>query len=321
MIDADKLKRENTEYFFNSIALLGEYYNRAKLPNGTPIHILGQKLFELLNKEFVDELQSGIINTKFAKLILTQTTLNALLIGNNHKNEMNDLLFTTRKCLIDVPNLPSDVKAFLLMTLDVYYSKFSSLGSKLETMYTTFLVDKSKKRKPVENKAIESQNGGIVNLKCIQNMISNNLVVGEMMKKTLPKQDYVNNRLMKTLPQYPKNDSSKDVHKQPAVRMSKYYENRKNLKTMEEMIPILKEDDCKLAKTSSPPDKFDNDPKQSESSDIQTPPKLKTKVKTYFEEPNSENLTWDNCNNEEETSPKINNPYSQSFLKFLDGNN
>lgn len=286
---------------------------------------MGEKLFELLNKEFLEELKSGTINPKFAKLVLTQTTLNAYLSGSNHKNEMNDLLFTTRKCLIDVPNLPSDVKAFLLMTLDVYYSKFSSLGTKLETMYTKFLIDKNKKRKPVEKKIVESH-GGTVNLKFIENMISNNLVVGEMMKKTLPRQDQDNvNRLMKTLPQNPKNDSTNDVQPKPPVRMSKYYENRKNLKTTEEINPILNEDEKKVTKTQSPPRKIDNEAKQDGSagtSDIlKTPPKLKAKVKTYFEEHNSENLTWDNCNTEEDsTSPKINNPYSQSFLKFLDGN-
>lgn len=286
---------------------------------------MGEKLFELLNKEFLEELKLGTINPKFAKLVLTQTTLNAYLSGSNHKNEMNDLLFTTRKCLIDVPNLPSDVKAFLLMTLDVYYSKFSSLGTKLETMYTKFLIDKNKKRKPVEKKIVESH-GGTVNLKFIENMISNNLVVGEMMKKTLPRQDQDNvNRLMKTLPQNPKNDSTNDVQPKPPVRMSKYYENRKNLKTTEEINPILNEDEKKVTKTQSPPRKIDNEAKQdgpAGTSDIlKTPPKLKAKVKTYFEEHNSENLTWDNCNTEEDsTSPKINNPYSQSFLKFLDGN-
>lgn len=286
---------------------------------------MGQKLFELLNQEFLDELKSGKIDTKFARLILTQTTLNGYLPGSNHKNEMNDLLFTTRKCLIDVPNLTSDVKAFLLMTLDVYYSKFASLGSKLETMYTTFLVDKNKKRKPVANKKIESQNnGGAVNLKYIQNMISNNLVVGEMMKKTLPRQEH-DNVLIKKLPQNPINDSTKDVQQKPVVRMSKYYENRKNLKTNEEISPILKDDEKKITKTPSPQSKIiDNEAKQMMpetcNDDNKTPPKLKAKVKTYFEEHNSENLTWDNCNIEEETSPKINNPYSQSFLKFLDGN-
>lgn len=306
---------------------MGEYYNRAKCRDGSPIRILGEKLFELLNKEFQDELKLGTIHPKFAKLILTQTTLNAFLPKSNHKNEMHDLLFTTRKCLIDVPNLPSDVKAFLLMTLDCYYSKFSSLGTKLETMYTKFLIDKNTKRKPVEKQIVESHNGTVVNLKFIEKMISSNLVVGEMMKKTLPKQDQDVNRLVKILPQNSKNDSTNDVQPKPPVRMSKYYENRKNLKTTEENNPILIEEKNVIIKVPSPQKKVENEAKEagpSSTNEKQTPPKLIAKVKTYFEEHNSENLTWDNCLTEEDlndsTSPKIKNPYSQSFLNFLERN-
>lgn len=52
-------------------------------------------------------------------------------------------MFTIRKCLIEIPNLSAKTKAFLLMTLDLYYSNFSSVGSSLERMYQGFLIDEN----------------------------------------------------------------------------------------------------------------------------------------------------------------------------------
>lgn len=52
-------------------------------------------------------------------------------------------MFTIRKCLIEIPNLSAKTKAFLLMTLDLYYSNFSSVGSSLERMYQGFLIEEN----------------------------------------------------------------------------------------------------------------------------------------------------------------------------------
>lgn len=56
-----------------------------------------------------------------------------------HQSEIDTLFFEIRKCLIEVPNLTSVTKAFLLMTLDLYYSDFTQIGSELEKFYGRIL--------------------------------------------------------------------------------------------------------------------------------------------------------------------------------------
>jgi hypothetical protein len=75
------MKKESMGKFYNSISLLGEYYNRKKLPNGQRIHILGQSLLVLLNSELEGEMNKSnanndhVISKEFAKLILSQVII------------------------------------------------------------------------------------------------------------------------------------------------------------------------------------------------------------------------------------------------------
>jgi hypothetical protein len=70
---------------------------------------------------------------------------------------MDQVLFTVRKCLIELNCLSSKTRAFLLMTLDLYYSNFTTLGEPLEKMYENFLLDETPKltNNLVENNKIE----------------------------------------------------------------------------------------------------------------------------------------------------------------------
>lgn len=72
--NADNFKRDNMEKFYNSIKLLGEYFNKARLQNGFPINIIGQSLLNLLNVELEKELRNicHLKNDHFAKLVLSQ---------------------------------------------------------------------------------------------------------------------------------------------------------------------------------------------------------------------------------------------------------
>jgi hypothetical protein len=70
-----------------------------------------------------------------------QVALNGGLLRVRHKTEIEQLLFTIRKCLIELDSLSSKTKAFLIMTLDLYYNNFANVGDGLEKMYQTFLVD------------------------------------------------------------------------------------------------------------------------------------------------------------------------------------
>lgn len=148
LLDADVLRTDKIKQFYNSLTLLGEYYNRCRINNG-PVGVLGCALFELLLKQLETLTQKSLldgsfmIDEEFAKLILTQVTLNGLLAQPTHKTEIDALLFAIRKCLIEVAQLSSNVKALFLMTLDLYYSKFSNIGKELESMYAKFLIDDS----------------------------------------------------------------------------------------------------------------------------------------------------------------------------------
>lgn len=75
--DIDKLKLESMDHFYNSITLLGEFYNRMH-QKSHPVLIIGRSLFELLAKELKTESTkcindpTHVFNVQFARLLLTQ---------------------------------------------------------------------------------------------------------------------------------------------------------------------------------------------------------------------------------------------------------
>lgn len=78
--NGDNFKRENMSRFYNSIRLLGEYFNKARLSNGVPINIIGQSLLNLLNVELEKELRNicHLKHDEFAKLVLSQVSFEML---------------------------------------------------------------------------------------------------------------------------------------------------------------------------------------------------------------------------------------------------
>lgn len=137
-INSETFRVNDRERLYNSITLLGEYYHRARLPNNSPINILGESLLGLLIREVKEEKNAN--DVKLAKLVLSQITLNGNSLRNLHKAEITELLYYIRKNLIEQPNLKATVKAVMLMTLDLFYSNFASLGSELEIMYTKYFL-------------------------------------------------------------------------------------------------------------------------------------------------------------------------------------
>lgn len=141
----DELKREGVGKFYNSVTLLGEYYNRKKFVNGKRILILGQSLLLLLTTELEKEIKKCEENTghtidpEFAKIILSQVTLNGGEAKVEHKQEIEDLNYSIRKCLINVSGLPSRTKAYLLMSLDLFYMNFNLSSKLLENLYGKYL--------------------------------------------------------------------------------------------------------------------------------------------------------------------------------------
>ncbi|CAG9801071.1 unnamed protein product [Chironomus riparius] len=156
---ADHYKRDDVNKFYNSLKLLGEYFNKARNANGSPINILGQSLLNLLNLELEKELKTlfHLKNDSFSELILTQMALNGNLLKNRHKTEIESMLMNTRKCLIEINSLSSKTKAFLIMTLDLYYSNFNdaNLEKSIEKIYEPYLLECANKNISKEIKKSE----------------------------------------------------------------------------------------------------------------------------------------------------------------------
>lgn len=75
-LGADKYKRDDMDKFYNSIRLLGEFYNKARISNGNPINILSTSLLNLLNVELEKELKNVLHfkNDQFSELLLGQVS-------------------------------------------------------------------------------------------------------------------------------------------------------------------------------------------------------------------------------------------------------
>lgn len=136
-INADAYRQHDKNRLYNSITLLGEYYNRVRLANHAPITILGDSLLTLLTREINDV--SVVMSTRLARLVLSQITLNGEIMRTRHKAEIDQLLYHVRRHLIMQPALTDKVKAMLLMVLDLFYSHFKNVGHELEAMYTNYL--------------------------------------------------------------------------------------------------------------------------------------------------------------------------------------
>uniref|UniRef100_A0A182PIP6 Uncharacterized protein n=1 Tax=Anopheles epiroticus TaxID=199890 RepID=A0A182PIP6_9DIPT len=149
-LSIDRLKQEGGERFYNSIVLLGEYYNRKMMTYGNRIKILGESLLLLLTSELEQEINkicrqasTHRLDPYFAKVLLAQITLNGAVWKEEHRKEANDLMYTMRKALIVIPNLCSPAKSFLLMALDMYNGM---LGQELvDKLYGKYLSEPTSK--------------------------------------------------------------------------------------------------------------------------------------------------------------------------------
>lgn len=88
-IDVEKLKSLSMAHFYNSITLLGEFYNRL-YQKSHPVVIIGRSLFELLAKELRSELAkctndpTHVFSVHFARLLLTQVSVCPIHICNRN---------------------------------------------------------------------------------------------------------------------------------------------------------------------------------------------------------------------------------------------
>ncbi|XP_049546018.1 uncharacterized protein LOC125957392 [Anopheles darlingi] len=153
----DRLKQAGRHRFYNSITLLGEYYHRKRDAHGKRFHILGEKLLALLTSELEQEIKQcgkqqqqqgqlqsvySTIDPAFAKVILSQITLNGEVAREELRQEITELMLMVRKCLLTVSNLCEWTKAFLLMALDFYHANLPQ--DVFDRLYTKYLVEDPK---------------------------------------------------------------------------------------------------------------------------------------------------------------------------------
>lgn len=99
-------------------------------------------MLELLEKElqYIVERKESL-NAMFAKLVLTQITLNGRLFKAHHLTLLNTVLDLIRRVLIEDISQNVCAKAFLLMTLDLYHSNFTTNALiELQKVYGVYLV-------------------------------------------------------------------------------------------------------------------------------------------------------------------------------------
>lgn len=344
--------------FYNSIRLLGEYFNKVRLGNGEPINILGTSLLNLLNEEIEKELKSvcHFKKDQFSDVLLSQIALNGTLLKPRFKTEFEVFLTHIRQCLIEIESLTVKTKAFLLMILDLNFSNFknTAMESSLEKLYNKYLMDSGEKVKesaPQENgkkspptkvppmrveRKSESyhRNGGPRSpLKTSQ----------PTRKSEPPSHSY---RAEKK-PQVPSSPTTRTPTTQkfspPQKKISpKDLRNRTRERVAPQSPPVSpKAIEKGINKLNIEPKVQNNvdenilrQQNSSETSPVNTmikskpqPPPLAVNAanKVYFKEENSENLSWNGDASFEDDpdatieSPRV-NQYSSSFLNFLSNN-
>jgi hypothetical protein len=236
-----------------------------------------------------------------------QMAMNGPLLMKKHKTEIENLLLTVRRVLIEIHTLSPKTKAYFLMTIDLYHASYNSVGNSLEKMYQKFLIEdpkpiqEEKQIKEIKEspppKPVEEQFR-----KTLQLSPSKNLKVQIQPSETSPKKTSPNGLRSKKSPKQ-RRDSN-------ASRRSN--EGRKSDKPKSAVSPQSSKSD-------------ENAPlrQQNSQSTIEvTSPSAKYKESTkpfskpiYFREENVENLTWNgNHSDNEDDNTKT---YTSEFLNFL----
>lgn len=290
--DADVLRSEKIKQFYNSLTLLGEYYHRCRI-NNAPVSVLGSALFELILKQLETVTQKALVDSsyvvdeEFAKLILTQITLNGLLAQPTHKTEIDALLFAVRKCLIEVSHLTSNVKALFLMTLDLYYSKFSHIGKELESMYAKFLTDDS----PVtENNADVSSSAATTEVNSINKLRNELSGLGRNRQEFRIKNEYIGRPLkaserliyaQQQASQLKNKDETEEILQEKLFEKEMQDRNNENLKIVEQQTS----DECQSndVNSRSPSKPNEEDPLPATTTTTKTrSPKERKEDQAYF---------------------------------------
>lgn len=230
--------------------------------------------------------------------------MNGPLLMKKHKTEIENLLLTVRRVLIEIPTLSPATKAHFLMTIDLYNSNYGSVGNTLEKMYQKFLIDdpkpsqeEKKIKEPSPPKPVEEEFR-----KTLQLSPSKNVKVQIQPPETSPKKTSPNGLRNKKSPrQRRESTSSRKSNEGRRSDKPKTVVTPQSSKS-DENTPLRQQNSQSTIEATSPSPKY-KEPTKPLNKPI------------YFREENVENLTWNgNHSDNEDDNSKT---YTSDFLNFL----
>lgn len=241
------------------------------------------------------------------------------------------------------------------MTLDLYYNNFGSIGTSLETLYQSFLVeDMGEKAETEKNPKSPKENGRVhksfeknapnlkLQIKPDATLAHKNLAASpptsneknRRREKSAPPSRFATNSRQQKTPKSPQKTVQQNENtfrsQRPARPVSASPQFRSYAASSrlspQEIRNKKSHPSSESAENSRIPSHInandENIHQNSQNSSMQTTPKNKSSSKVYFLVENVENLTYngesaiDDSDPDASTSPKV-NPYSNSFLNFL----
>lgn len=117
---------------------MGEFYNLLRI-HDQPISVVGQSLLQLLRDELHDF--RATLCTSFAKLLLTQVTLNGTLFKKYEPDHFDNMLDAIRRAILEANEISSPrSRAFLMLVLELNHTNFTAKGmNSLNRVYGGYL--------------------------------------------------------------------------------------------------------------------------------------------------------------------------------------
>ncbi|XP_060536163.1 uncharacterized protein LOC132708071 [Cylas formicarius] len=130
-----QLQTENPVIFRNSVRMMGEFYNKAKLADGKPFSFMAVPLISYLQMllESADALD--------LKLFATQLYLNGAPLKNERPENIAYLVRVVRLLLLSEKTVARECKLWLLLALEVASNRFALLAPDVQKFYQEQLGD------------------------------------------------------------------------------------------------------------------------------------------------------------------------------------
>ncbi|CAH0550645.1 unnamed protein product [Brassicogethes aeneus] len=130
-----QLQKSNPIAFRNSIQILGEFYNKARLANGEQFTFMASPLVSYL------DMLLEATNVDDLKLFTTQLYLNGSSIKNEIPEKIIEIIIKVRQLLSSDKKIVRDGKLWLLLALEVSNNRFTILPAEAHSFYQEMLGD------------------------------------------------------------------------------------------------------------------------------------------------------------------------------------